>query len=79
MIDTIKINKEEVAIKDLTADNIIEWCVANGEREWIKSTCPEGTDITFFQLKTMFLRKFFPEAFKGDTKKITFLDKIRAL
>lgn len=78
MIDTIKVNKEEVAIKDLTADNIIDWCVANGEVEWLKGTCAEE-NITFFQLKTMFLRKFFPEAFKGEAKKVTFLDKIRAL
>lgn len=105
MIDTIKINKENVKVKDLTANHIIEWCKANGEVEWLKETCAKQYEykvypkvringklkadktqeptikkgkITFVQLKSFFIEKFFPEA-KATAKKPSFLDIIANL
>lgn len=106
MIDTIKVNKEEVKIKDLTAQNIIDWCVANNEVAWLKETCAKKYEyksypkvridgklkadktqapvvkegkITFVQLKSFFISKYFPEAAKGGAKKESFIDIIANL
>lgn len=79
--------------KHMTQDDIIEWCQANGQVEWLKEIInkpiptydEEGQplderDITFVELKVAFVNKFMPEI-KPAAKPIkpSMKDRINAL
>lgn len=49
-----KLNYQKMKFTD-----IVEWCKANGEVEWLKKQREE--EPTFIQLKVAFAKKFMPE------------------
>lgn len=74
--------------KDMTIDDIIQWCQENGQVAWLKAiaakTFPkeDGTirKITFIELKLEFVREFMADiAPKAKPKKPSMFDKIGAL
>ena len=73
--------------KTLKIDDIITWCKANNQVEWLKAeaakTFPteDGTRaITFIEIKVAFARKFMPEIMpEKKEKKPSMFDLINAL
>lgn len=68
-------------------EDIIEWCKANNQVEWLKETasktypCEKGArKISFIELKIQFVKKFMPEiAPKAQSKKPSMYELIDAL
>lgn len=74
--------------KDMTVENIIEWCVSHEEVDWLKATAKktfpteDGKErkITFIELKLEFVKEFMPEiAPKAKEKKLSMYDRIANL
>jgi hypothetical protein len=75
--------------KTMKIENIIEWCVANKQVEWLKAEVAKpfynkdgsARKITFVELKINFVRKFMPEIAPKATgeKKPTMFELIDAL
>ena len=75
--------------KTMTIEQITEWCVENGQVEWLKKTAKKtrkvkGTNkvrkITFFEIKKEFCTKFMPEIIpQKQPKAPTMFDMIDAL
>lgn len=74
--------------KDMTIDDIIQWCKDNKQVDWLKATAAktfpkeDGTTrkITFIELKLEFVREFMADiAPKAKPKKPSMFDKIGAL
>lgn len=76
--------------KDMTIDDIIQWCQENGKDKvaWLKATAAktfpkeDGTTrkITFIELKLEFVREFMADiAPKAKPKQPSMFDKIDAL
>ena len=68
-------------------EDIIEWCKANNQVEWLKETASKtySTEkgerrISFIELKIEFVKKFMPEiAPKAQNKKPSMYELIKAL
>lgn len=73
--------------KKMTLDDIIAWCKANNQVEWLKATAAktfpteEGTrKITFIEIKRAFAAMFMPEIMpKAEPKQPSMWDRINAL
>lgn len=74
--------------KKMNIDDIINWCKANNEVEWLKKEAAkkikneDGKErsITFIEIKRDFAAKFMPEIMpKAKEKTISMFDKIAAL
>ena len=74
--------------KKMTLDDIIAWCKANSQVDWLKSTAKKtfptedgGTrKITFIEIKRAFCEVFMPEIMpKAEPKQPTMWDRINAL
>ena len=78
--------------KKMQTQDIVDWCVANNQVDWLKATInktfPAPTEkdakavrkITFFELKLAFVRKFMPEIEpKAKPKAPTMYDIINSL
>ena len=74
--------------KKLNIDDIINWCVANNQVDWLKAEASrkfrneDGTEraITFIEIKRDFAKKFMPEIMpKSKEKKPSMFEKIKAL
>ena len=74
--------------KKMTINDIIDWCKANNEVEWLKAEVNKTItkdgktrDITFIEIKKDFATKFMPEILPVPTKakKPTMKDLIAAL
>lgn len=69
--------------KNLTLDDIIEWCAENNQVDWLKRTAfkeRNGKKPTFFEIKKAFATKFMPEILPvAKPKAKTMYDKIAAL
>ena len=73
--------------KDMRIEDIIEWCKANKEVDWLKDTASktfvkDGKErrISFIELKLEFVKKFMPEiAPKAQAKKPTMYELIAKL
>ena len=44
-ITSITVNDKEVAIKELEAGHIIEWCKEHGEVAWLKDVCSKKYEV----------------------------------
>ena len=74
--------------KDMRIEDIIEWCKANKQVDWLKETAAQqfttkegkARNITFIELKLAFVKKFMPEiAPKAQAKKPTMYELIAKL
>lgn len=74
--------------KDMKIEDIIEWCKANKQVDWLKDTAAktfttkEGKtrNITFIELKLAFVKEFMPEiAPKAKPKKPSMFELIAKL
>lgn len=73
--------------KTMNINDIVEWCKANNETEWLKKEASKTFTkdgktrrITFIEIKKDFVEKFMPEiAPKAKEKKPTMFDLIAAL
>lgn len=73
--------------KDMKIEDIIDWCKANKEVDWLKETAAkvytkDGKErrISFIELKLEFVKKFMPEiAPKAQAKKPSMYDLIAKL
>ena len=74
--------------KDMKIEDIINWCVANGQVAWLKAESAktykteDGKErrISFIELKLAFVKEFMPEiAPKAQTKKPSMYDLIAKL
>lgn len=64
--------------KKMNLDDIIDWCVANNEVDWLKKQ--SAAHKTFIEIKVAFAKKFMPEIMPvAKAKKPTMYDKINAL
>jgi hypothetical protein len=74
--------------KKMNINDIIAWCVANKQVDWLKAesaktfTTKEGKErnITFIEIKLAFAKQFMPEILpKAKEKKPTMYELIQAL
>ena len=74
--------------KDMTIEDIIQWCKDNKQVDWLKEAAAktykteDGKErrISFIELKLEFVKKFMPEiAPKAQAKKPSMYDLIKAL
>lgn len=93
--------------KKMKVEDIITWCVENGQVDWLKATAAKKTvqkkypkfrnaegklvvdksatpyeytaPITFVELKSEFIRTFFPDQIKAAEKKPSFHELIAKL
>ena len=74
--------------KDMKIEDIIDWCKANSQVEWLKETASktfsteDGKErrISFIELKLEFVKKFMPDiAPKSKPKKPSMYDLIAKL
>lgn len=68
----------------MNINDIINWCVANNETEWLKAVAlredANGKKPNFFVIKKAFCTKFMPEIMpKAKAKAKTMYDLIEAL
>lgn len=74
------------AINDITIETIIEYCEKNNQTDWLDWATAqpskrikkngEACDITFYELRGMFVDRFMPELYKpAAPKKPTWRDK----
>ena len=64
--------------KTLNGDGIIEWCVANGQTDWLKENIDKYN--SFLTLKKAFALKFMPNIIpKAKAKPISFKEKVDKL
>lgn len=73
--------------KDMTIEDIIDWCTKNGQVDWLKDAATktfvkDGKErrISFIELKLEFVKKFMPSiAPKAQPKKPSMYDLIANL
>lgn len=84
----IKYPVEPTCFAEVNMDYIIDYCVANGEKAWLKTLANETyvgkdgkeRDNGLFQIRREFFAKFFPNVKpKTPAKKPTYKDRINAL
>lgn len=48
-------NINEIPYEKLTIDNVIDWCVANGEKDWLKATAEKEVQVKEYPKKEVTL------------------------
>lgn len=75
MINTIKIGKDDVLVKELKSEHIINWCREHAQIEWLKATCAKQYPIKSYpRIKVMVDGKVKIKADKTQEPTIKYTD-----